>query len=218
MKQLDSHIEFVFGGTFDPVHFGHIAIVQALVKLAPQILIRLIPCALPALKSKPATSFEHRVNMLKLAAKDFENTLIDERENDRNGASYTVDTLGSLRNEFDKRVFILVMGADTAGKLTRWHDWQKLTSLCHIAVLNRAGNSLKEIETEIAKSGFMLHKKFLELTQKSSGLAFMLEMPEKQQSSSQIRHSFRQYCENNLELDSMLPQSVIKYVVKHRLY
>jgi len=216
--EQEGSIEFVFGGTFDPVHFGHIAIIQSLESLAPEIAIRILPCSIPALKSKPMSSFDDRVNMLRLATKDFNNTLIDQRENTREGASFMVDTLEALRMDFSDRVFILVMGADSFSELTRWHQWKKLSSLCHIAVLNRPGKSFLEIKSELDRTEFRSCDTFNELAQQTAGLVFIHQMSEKNQSSTQIRRSFRQYYENNLELDSMLPQSVIKYAVKHHLY
>jgi len=218
MKQLNHHIEFVFGGTFDPIHSGHLAIIHALTKQAPDYPIRLIPCSIPALKKQPATSFEQRLEMLQLATQNLPNIIIDERENNREGASYMVDTLKSLSQEFPGKKLILAMGADSVVELTQWFEWQKLTQLCHLLVLNRPGISASSVELSVSEAAFSLSTSFLSLTQNSSGYAYLLEMPEKTESSTQIRRSFRQYRDNNLELDSLLPQSVIKYINSHHLY
>lgn len=214
MKQLDNQIEFVFGGTFDPVHNGHLAIIQAISSQVPDCSIRLIPCSIPPLKSRPATSFEERVVMLTLATENISNIIIDERESLREGASYMVDTLISLSEEFTNKIYILVMGADSVVELSRWHQWQKLPLLCHLLVVNRTGVNSISVNTAIIESEFCLSQDFQKLTQRHSGLAFLLNMPKKAESSTQIR----QFRQNNLELDSLLPQSVIKYILEHHLY
>jgi len=214
MNQVPTNSEFLFGGTFDPVHFGHLAIIDALQALAPHIPVRLIPCALPALKTQPDTLFEHRTTMLGLATRERQNIIIDQREADREGASFTVETLSSLRHEFPHKAFILVIGGDSLLDLKRWHQWQKLPPACHLLVINRPGIKEKTIRETMASCQFIPSKAFQLLTQQRSGLGFFLKMPEKLVSSTQIRHSI----ENNLELDSMLPQSVIKYIRDHHLY
>jgi nicotinate-nucleotide adenylyltransferase len=211
---LSNSVEFVFGGTFDPIHNGHLAIIEALTHQAPECTIRLIPCSVPALKSLPGTSFEQRQEMLSLATNRLPNIIIDQRESKREGASYMVDTLSSLTGEFPHKRLILVMGADSVVELTRWHQWQKLTKLCHLLVINRPGISQYLINSAVSKSQFSLCEDFQKLKKTKSSLAFLLKMPEKAESSTQIR----QFRDNNLELDSLLPQSVIKYITSHHLY
>ena len=203
MEPIEDSLEFVFGGTFDPVHNGHIAIIKALNQLAPQYPVRLIPCFVPALKAEPTSSFKQRIEMLSMAVESIPNIIIDQRESTREGASFMVDTLQSL-----------VMGADSALELTRWHQWQRLSSLCHLLVLNRPGISQLLINSAVSKSLFKLCEGFQNLEKAQSGMSYLLKMPEKAESSTQIR----QFRDNNLELDSLLPQSVIKYITSHQLY
>ncbi len=212
-------IEFVYGGTFDPIHNGHLSILKSLQKLAPDTQIRLIPCSVPALKASPASSFEHRVAMLKLAIHELSdplenNIIIDERENNRKGPSFMFETLTSLKADFTDRTLILVMGADTAIDLQQWYHWQELNLLCHLLILNRPKIDSVLIESKIQQAQFKIEKDFQSLTFRPYGLAFLLKMAEKHESSTQIR----QNRQNNLELDSMIPQSVIKYINNHQLY
>jgi nicotinate-nucleotide adenylyltransferase len=214
VEPIEDSLEFVFGGTFDPVHNGHIAIIKALNQLAPQYPVRLIPCFVPALKAEPTSSFKQRIEMLSMAVESIPNIIIDQRESTREGASFMVDTLQSLAQQYPQKTFILVMGADSALELTRWHQWQRLSSLCHLLVLNRPGISQLLINSAVSKSLFKLCEGFQNLEKAQSGMSYLLKMPEKAESSTQIR----QFRDNNLELDSLLPQSVIKYITSHQLY
>lgn len=212
--EIEVAYEFVFGGTFDPVHFGHIEIVELLSNFERRWPIRVIPCAVPALKSTPQVSFEHRVAMLKLALNRYPQVVIDERESHRQQTSYTVDTLHSLRMEQPATELIFVVGADSLADIEHWYQWQKLRSLCHLLVLNRPGYSIESLQNKITASGFLLVTNFTKLCQLKCGNLLALTMPERPQSSTEIRNTVI----NNQPLDSMLPQSVIEYIGNHHLY
>lgn len=206
--------EWLFGGTFDPVHVGHLAIIHELQKLTPRLPIRLLPCAIPALKKQPLTTFKQRVEMLKLATSGLSDISIDEREVQRNRTSYSVETLLQLRHEFPDKNFILVMGADSLISLRQWYRWQELSSLCHLLVVNRPGISANQLVTELEQSQFEQVNCLTLMGRQSAGLSLLLTMPEKVQSSTEIRETIA----NNLELDSMLSESVIEYIHRYDLY
>ena len=214
MNDKVKSFEFLFGGTFDPVHCGHLAIIEALLKLDFQIPIRLMPCAIPALKLTPAASFEQRVDMLGLVTSQYQKVSIDLREKKRAAPSYTVDTMRELHNDYPKRGFILVVGADSLVGLQHWHQHEKLISYCHLLVVNRPGFSRQTIFNTLEAHQFVPVKDLSLMMQRACGHSFLLEMPEKTQSSTEIRQSIA----NKLELDSMLPQSVIEYIQRNHLY
>ncbi|WP_196139355.1 nicotinate (nicotinamide) nucleotide adenylyltransferase [Aliikangiella sp. G2MR2-5] len=206
--------EFVFGGTFDPVHRGHLAIIKALKSLKSEYPVRIIPCSTPALKSAAGATFADRVAMLRLALTDCGNWLIDERESERPGPSYSVDTLAELQLEEPKVSRIFVMGADSAKSLCQWHQWHKLASLCHLIVVNRPEFSSEEAESSVAKAGFDVVDKFSQLERTRRGAAFIVKMQDFPESSTKIRCSIA----NGKPLDSMLTQSVIEYIRQKHLY
>ena len=132
----------ILGGTFDPVHIGHLRVAwEAAEALDAQV--RLIPAQSPPHRPMPVASAEQRVRMLRLALAGQQRLTLDTRELDRAGPSYTFDTLGSLRAEFgDLRPLILLLGADAFAGLCSWHRWRELFDLAHIAVLTRPGHAV----------------------------------------------------------------------------
>jgi len=128
----------IFGGTFDPVHQGHITLALELKHHLQLNEMRLIPCRLPPHRAIPSASDADRLQMLKLATA--KTTLrVDDRELQRDGPSYTFDTLQSLRHDYGAdRPMVLCMGMDVFALLTTWHHWQNILELAHIAVVSRA--------------------------------------------------------------------------------
>lgn len=127
----------VFGGTFDPVHFGHLrAAVEAREKLGLDDL-RLIPAGRPALRVAPVASAEERLEMVRLALSGCPELQVDGREVRRPGPSYMVDTLTELRREAGAAPLLLLIGQDAANALDRWHRWPELFELAHIVVMRR---------------------------------------------------------------------------------
>jgi nicotinate-nucleotide adenylyltransferase len=219
MLYPDPPLEFVFGGTFDPIHNGHLAIIKALYQLQPQLNIRLLPCSVPALKKRPSTTFNQRLEMLNLAIESLpadviKRLSIDCREQQRQGPSYMVQSLASLNKAMPEKSFVLVMGADSALDLSRWHQSELLAKQCHLLVLNRCAIEKNRLEKAITKVGFNFINRFSEFNKQANGAVYCHKMTEMSESSTQIRQNRH----NILELDSMLPQSVIKYIVQQHLY
>jgi len=135
----------LLGGTFNPIHFGHLRMAQELAESLSLDAVKFIPSANPPHKPPPQVSAEHRAAMVKLAITDNPQFQFDGRELSRTGASYTVDTLESLRNELGNQVsLILIMGSDAFTKFNTWHRWQEIIALCHIALVQRPVSSIKE--------------------------------------------------------------------------
>lgn len=207
-------LEFVFGGTFDPVHFGHLAIIQCLQELAPDCLIRIMPCAIPVIKKLPSSQFRQRLDMLRLALQDSDAIVLDPREGLRNKPSYTLESIISLQADFPHTRFAKVIGADTALGIQDWYQWQQLASHCHFVLLNRPGASIERAEQSLSEAGFKPASQLNALGDEPCGQFFSLNMAEMPQSSSKIRQAVA----NHQALDSMLPQSVIEYIKTNGLY
>jgi nicotinate-nucleotide adenylyltransferase len=127
----------VFGGTFDPIHIGHLrAAWEAAEALGAEV--RLVPAKIPPHRPQPVASPEQRVVMLRAALAGQDRLRLDLRELDRPGPSFTFDTLTSLRSEVgDQRPLVLVIGADAFAGLPGWHRWRELFDLAHVCVLTR---------------------------------------------------------------------------------
>lgn len=129
----------VFGGTFDPVHFGHLRTafeVQARLGMSE---VRFIPCADPPHRGTPQAPADLRLRMLEAATAGVDGFRVDDRELVRGGRSYTVDTLRSLREDFPDKALCLLLGLDAFADLAEWRDWQVLPELAHIIVARRPG-------------------------------------------------------------------------------
>ncbi|MES3009082.1 MAG: nicotinate-nucleotide adenylyltransferase [Pseudomonadota bacterium] len=129
----------VMGGMFDPVHNGHLAVALAAVQALGLDELRLVPCHLPNHRAPAAASAQERLAMLRLAVEVDDRLRVDDRECRRSGISYTVDTLTSLRAEFDSAVLVLVMGADAFASLPSWQRWQEIFGLANVLVVSRPG-------------------------------------------------------------------------------
>ncbi|MDD3517103.1 MAG: nicotinate-nucleotide adenylyltransferase [Chromatiales bacterium] len=135
----------ILGGTFDPVHFGHLRPALELLEGLPLDELRLLPCGVPPHRDAPAVSAAHRRAMLERAIDGQPGFRIDTRELDRPGPSYMVDTLASLREELGAACPIaLILGMDAFLGLPTWHRWERIPQLAHLLVMERPGARLPE--------------------------------------------------------------------------
>jgi nicotinate-nucleotide adenylyltransferase len=130
----------IFGGTFDPVHLGHLRLALELKQSLQFDEMRLLPCHLPAHRTTPEVTSDVRAQMLQMALRDCPELQLDLRELKRESPSYTYDTLVQLRAELGIEVSIsFCMGADSFVGLASWHRWQELLKLAHLVVVARPG-------------------------------------------------------------------------------
>ena len=128
----------IFGGTFDPIHIGHLSVAWEAAELL-DAEVRLMPASVPPHRSAPTATAAQRVDMLRAALRGQSRLMLDTRELDRTGPSYTIDTLHELRQEFGNRPLVLLLGADAFAGLRSWHQWRELFDVTHIGMLNRPG-------------------------------------------------------------------------------
>ena len=123
----------VFGGTFNPVHYGHLRSALELVERLQLEQLRLMPSAVPPLRELPSCAAEHRAAMVELAVAGEPRLVCDVRELRRSGKSYTIDSLTELREELGaQRSVCMIMGCDAVLDITAWYRWQDLLELAHI--------------------------------------------------------------------------------------
>lgn len=129
----------ILGGTFDPVHIGHLnAAWEAAALLDAEV--RLVPARVPPHRASPVAGADERVALLRVALRGQSRLVLDTRELDRDGPSYTVDTLAVVRAEQGSRPLVLLLGEDAFAGLTSWHRWEQLFELAHLGVLTRPGD------------------------------------------------------------------------------
>lgn len=140
----------VFGGTFNPVHYGHLRSALELAERLQLDHLRLMPCKEPPHRQAPACSAEDRAAMVELAVAGEAVLTCDRRELERSGTSYTITSLEEIRAELgDQRALCLVMGGDALAQINSWHRWQELLEFAHILVIARPGWDLPS-EGEVA--------------------------------------------------------------------
>jgi len=131
----------LYGGTFDPVHYGHLRTALEVQEALGLVELRLVPCQIPPHRGEPGARPDQRLAMLHAALTEAPPGLcIDPRELERHGPSYMVDTLASLRRELPERQpLVLIVGLDAYLGLPRWRHWERLFELAHVAVMRRPG-------------------------------------------------------------------------------
>ena len=129
----------VLGGTFDPVHYGHLRPALEVMQRIGLEQVRFLPNRVPPHRESPWLAVEHRLALLQTAIADQPGFVLDQRELHRAGQSYMVDTLESLRDEFPSQPICLIVGMDAFLGLKQWHQWQRIPDLCHLIVTTRPG-------------------------------------------------------------------------------
>ncbi len=129
----------VFGGTFDPVHFGHLRTAFEMLQALRFGEVRFMPCGSPPHRGTPIASADLRLRMVQVATAGQQGFVVDDRELLRDGPSYSVDTLTALRAEFPLRPIGLIIGMDAFLGLPKWHQWREILQLAHIIVAHRPG-------------------------------------------------------------------------------
>jgi len=129
----------IFGGTFDPIHCGHLRTAFELWQELRLEEVRLLPAGTPPHRDQLYASAAMRLQMVRAAIKDQPSFVVDDREVRRTGVSYSVDTLTELRQEYPGRSLCLLLGMDAFLGLPHWHRWRELLTLAHIVVAHRPG-------------------------------------------------------------------------------
>ena len=201
----------IYGGTFDPIHYGHLRTALEVKERLFLDEVRLVPCSLPAHRESPAVSAEMRVDMLNLAAKYVDEFVVDRRELDRDGASYMVDTLKSFRYEYPESSLVLIIGTDAYQGLMSWFKWQQLFDYAHVVVITRPGYK-QQITSDFLSSRLTGEKSDLKRTR--FGCLFFQAVTQLDISATSIRQAFK----SGSSLQFLLPDDVINYIKLNKLY
>jgi len=204
----------IFGGTFDPVHNGHLRVAQALSEALPFGELRLLPCGEPAHRAPSQASADDRIAMLQLALKGISSLAIDKREVQRQGPSYMVDTLASLREELGDQPLVLIIGWDAFVGLPTWHRWQQIIELAHLVVVQRPGSRVTPCD-EMARL-LQRHQTddVAELSKRIAGCILLQPVDVLDVSSTQVRARLAA----KEDVSDLLPTAVDAYIKEQQLY
>ena len=206
-------LQVVYGGAFDPVHDGHLAVARA-ARDALDADVALLPTGDPPHRRRAQASDKHRIAMLERALADEARMSIDRRELTREGRSYTIDTLEELRAELGPDTpLAMIVGEDAFAGFPSWQRWPELFDLAHVVVANRPQPIAfpSVLEEEVATR---IRMQAAALRRSPAGYVFRLPPLLYPQSSSAVRAR----CAAGLSLEGWVPDTVADYIVANGLY
>lgn len=213
------HLKFVvtyFGGTFDPIHYGHLLPLQFIAKKIGLKKIILMPNYVSPKKSSPKANIKQRINMIKLAIENNPLFSIDTREIECSKPSYTVNTLISIRKEIGwKKPLLFILGKDAFLSIHTWFCWKKILNLCHLVIYNRKGCTNNYLN-QFMKKHFKKHKikKLKKLNHKPFGFIYKINTPLINISSTEIRKNKKTISKYKF----IIPKKVLNYIKKKKIY
>ncbi len=204
----------LLGGSFDPIHNGHLQLARDALKHLPLQEVRFIPAALPWQKG-PMTAAEHRAQMVQLAITGEPRFALDMREIERGGVTYTIDTLQALRSQLPDRPLVLIMGSDQFVRFQTWRGWKEIADTAHIAVAQRAGAPPSPSPASRGR-----RDEPASLASKTGGSIVEFEMTPSDASATEVRRLLNEppSAEKAQRLSAMVPEVVLDYIDSHRLY
>ena len=204
----------IFGGTFDPIHNGHVHSALELKQRLSLSELRLLPCHIPPHRDIPGASGQQRLAMTKLAVEGT-GLLVDARELNKDGYSYTVETLEQIREELEQPTSLLwVMGSDAFAELDTWYRWQDLLSLAHIVVMARPDQTVPECGPVAELAANHRAERVSELQDSTAGLVWFESLTPYPVSATAIRETLAKQG----SVAHYLPTEVENYIHNHRLY
>jgi nicotinate-nucleotide adenylyltransferase len=208
----------ILGGTFDPIHSGHVEIAREVRDALGLSVVKLIPAGDPPHRAAPVATAAHRLAMVELAIDGVPGLEVDAREIDRPGRSYTVDTLRSLRDEAPDRPLALIVGADAFLGLPTWHRWRDVFDLAHVVVVARPGVVIEDAipETLAGEWSRRYVREGESLVQSRAGHIFVQAITPHPISASSVRSAL---VDGNISaVKGLLPPAVLAYIERNRLY
>ena len=204
----------LLGGTFDPIHNGHLAIAELAYSQLHLTQVQFIPCKTPSHRKQPGATWQQRLAMLQLALQHHPHFIINDIELYRPGFSYTIDTLRTFKAQQPDQSFYLLVGADVYQSFDRWLHWQSILQYCHIIRIFRADRH-DALNPYLKKwTQRYLTNQISDLTQVDHGLIYTLNIEEIQIAASWVRR----HIANTEKIRPYLPPAVFDYVMEHRLY
>lgn len=211
----------ILGGTFDPIHFGHLRTALDVQQTLSLDEVRFIPCGEPPHRDKPVAEPLQRLAMVRAAIAGQKKFSVDDREIRRAGPSYMVDTLASLKNDFKDESLCLLLGTDAFNGLDKWYQWQDIFELANIVVMQRAGICGADAQNEKTElNQYLLSKvkhRLLDAdalrTKQKGGICFV-PVTQLDISATTIRHYWRQ----GKDIQFFLPDAVLTLIRQQNIY
>ncbi|MCU7835932.1 MAG: nicotinate-nucleotide adenylyltransferase [gamma proteobacterium symbiont of Taylorina sp.] len=212
----------IYGGTFDPIHYGHLRPNLELCEVLGLDHVRFIPAFLPPHRNNPVTQVEHRLEMVALAIESEPSFVLDDREITRGGSSYMLDTLKSLRQDFSDSPLCLLMGMDAFSGIENWYHWQELLNYAHIIVSQRPDTDFHAQELwSDSLSAFYQEHKYQKCKTGSKNIHNSLCGKIQLETVTQLSISatdIRDRLKNKQSIRFLVPESIINLIECYNLY
>ena len=210
----------IFGGTFDPIHYGHLRVAEEIVDAIGLDKMYFVPAGIPRLRRIPVVSPQHRAEIIRIAIKNNPAFVLDKREIYRDGVSASIDSMREFKQEFGGEVSLcFVIGVDAFVKLEEWNSWREFFDLCHFIVSTRPGyvfNSInellpKELQKECSQRWVSSADSLRNTT---SGLIFIETTTMLDISATNIRA----HIASGKSVRYLVPDIVVSYISENKLY
>ena len=209
---MNNKLYGIFGGTFDPIHNGHLETVATVFNHCKLERIRFIPAASPPHRDQPNASPQQRLEMVALAVANQPQYDVDDREHKRDSPSYSFDTIKSIQSEDPAKCYCLILGLDAMLGLESWHRWRDLLDSVHFLVMKRPGWKTpcplpvwwKQRYTDSIEN----------LKRDSSGRIYEVDIDPNFLSATEIRYGLAQ----GVNVSTMIPEPVWNYIESNKLY
>jgi len=204
----------VLGGTYDPVHKGHVYVATALAQYEAFKEIYVVPCYQPVHRNQPHAGAQTRLAMIELVFNNYPKIKVDDREIARQGPSYAYETLLSLTQQYPNNPICWILGSDAFASFHHWHRWQDILNNGHLVIVKRPGSPLPsegpchQLLTERRVDNLQA------LTQKSAGNITVLDINSPYISA----HTIRQKLQLNESVKHLVPSKIWRYIQQHKLY
>ncbi|MES1978335.1 nicotinate (nicotinamide) nucleotide adenylyltransferase [Polaromonas sp.] len=194
----------VFGGAFDPPHKAHLELAKVAITQLELDELRVVPTGHAWHKARELSSAGHRLAMTRLTFEGMPRVVVDEREMQRAGPTFTIDTLEALQSENPGAQLYLIMGADQFAAFRQWHRWQAIVGLAIICIAGRATSTVTQAQIEAYG---MLKSRFLQLS-----------LPPMIVSATHIRQLLASGAGQSNDINELVPEAVARYISANRVY
>lgn len=199
----------ILGGTFDPVHYGHLKPAFDVMQALNMEKVLFVPNRIPPHRQEPWLNVEQRKQLLEIAVGQIQGFEIDTRELEREGKSYMVDTLVSLRDDYPDHSLCLILGMDAFAGLHEWHQWRRIPELCHLVITHRPGFDWpKAPELAMLETCLVINPETLK--QSRAGKILLKSVAQLDISSSDIRKRLQ----TGEDISDLMPEAVYKKLLE----
>lgn len=205
----------LLGGTFDPIHKGHIVPALTLAEQFGWQRIHLQPCFAPPHRTAPVASDKQRFEMVELASQADPRLFADDFELRQNKPTRTIHTLQHLRQQYPKASICFILGMDSFINFTSWLNWQEILQLAHLIVLPRPGYDLAQIPMALAQQLDRRRRQEPADFQQGAGYIYIASTPRVDVSATELRRALQQ---NAPQARELIDPKVLNYIHQHQLY